>query len=168
MLQRRARSSVRARVGEPAASTEPLNCFSGEANAGSPTLDTGTGFNGAAELLQRRGPDGAQRRRHLRGASTEPLNCFSGEVRPLRTSASSRTSFNGAAELLQRRDWLSVAAHEAAPGFNGAAELLQRRVRVVWAGRDVDRASTEPLNCFSGEVVVANLRIHVPSLQRSR
>ena len=60
--------------------------------------------------------------------------------------------FNGAAELLQRRVGDPPGPGADAAGFNGAAELLQRRVPVgerleVHGGV----ASTEPLNCFSGE-----------------
>ena len=35
--------------------------------------------------------------------------------------------------------------------FNGAAELLQRRDPVPREPRGEGEASTEPLNCFSGE-----------------
>ena len=63
------------------------------------------------------------------------------------------SSFNGAAELLQRRGAGPRPKPAERPCFNGAAELLQRR-----EGHDHHRAlpgahaSTEPLNCFSGEV----------------
>ena len=87
-----------------------------------------TCFNGAAELLQRRAIDDAVER----------------EVEP--------TRFNGAAELLQRRVRRGSQRSLAREGFNGAAELLQRRVSAPRSRRKLRRsASTEPLNCFSGE-----------------
>ena len=62
------------------ASTEPLNCFSGEVCGEEITVEPVRGFNGAAELLQRRGAGLKDLASKELIASTEPLNCFSGEV----------------------------------------------------------------------------------------
>ena len=201
-----------------AASTEPLNCFSGEAIPMRVQASERLRFNGAAELLQRRGCplspvrilchgfNGAaellQRResfvpsRGLRPlpASTEPLNCFSGEIAICEWGLSPDTRFNGAAELLQRRvSFAATIASDSSKRFNGAAELLQRRdprSSLVGAAKKgfngaaellqrrggrclistVPRrpASTEPLNCFSGEDGDHDRSQRDRRLQRSR
>ena len=72
--------------------------------------------------------------------------------------------------MLQRRGRLPRGIAGGRTGFNGAAELLQRRGD---AGAERVRqglaASTEPLNCFSGEVEEALLGLYeFCPLQRSR
>ena len=55
MLQRRVIPDVSPTYAPARASTEPLNCFSGEYIVASAFTRVSSGFNGAAELLQRRG-----------------------------------------------------------------------------------------------------------------
>ena len=174
LLQRRDRGRRPRREREGGASTEPLNCFSGERVH----LDARMLARGASteplNCFSGEAGDGAA---HVAPAvaSTEPLNCFSGEIKMCAIHSMLSLGFNGAAELLQRRDRGDRCIGAASSRFNGAAELLQRRGErptknaarfacfngaaelLQRRGRKHVRgclqttASTEPLNCFSGE-----------------
>ena len=151
------------------ASTEPLNCFSGEAVAVATEhepLEASTEplncFSGErVELLAREFGD---------AASTEPLNCFSGEPGIKIASAQQRRRFNGAAELLQRRALMILRSGIGSGScFNGAAELLQRRDQRPRARRDLRRrfnGAAELLQRRGRSVFSAS--ISPRSLQRSR
>ena len=127
LLQRRAARGPLARVPLGRASTEPLNCFSGEHDLDATLLEIAVASTEPLNCFSGEGAAPGVWRADRRIASTEPLNCFSGErvVNEIvdlefRASTEPLNCFSG-----ERFD---MATKSLTPwGFNGAAELLQWR-----------------------------------------